>query len=463
MSNESVPAKHAVGQVFARICLGIFALPLLAGCTGRSEPADELLIASPHRDEIREEIERAFRGWYQRTAKRDVRPIWLDLGGSSNIKKYILDRLTFGPTAGIDIFFGGGTDPFESLGRDGHLIAYELPDEILSQIPTKIHGVPIYDADFQWYGVVLGTFGILYNREVLSRLGLPEPRTWEDLGSEAYLKDGACWVAAADPRHSSSVHVIYENILQAYGWERGFATLARTAANAREFVRESAAVPRQVQIGEVACAPVVDFFAFSLIAREGRDKIGFALPERHTVITPDAVAIVRGAPNQPVAEAFVRFLMSTEGQNVWMLRRGVPGGPTHYDLGRPSVLPRLYETDSADLAVTVNPFQTQGSLKYDGRLASRRWNVLNDVIGATLIDSQVELRDAWIALQTADNKSELLERLTQPPCDESELIALADSMQQSARLRNDTIGKWMAAARERYRAVAADARRRGPG
>src|SRR5262245_52470602 len=131
---------------------------LVAGCQSHTEPADELLIASPHRDEIKEEIERAFSVWYHRESGRTVRAIWLDLGGSSNIKKFLSDRLASGPTAGVDIFFGGGTDPFDSLKRARNLVAYKLPDEILQSIPADLHGVPLYDAEYHWYGVVLSSF-----------------------------------------------------------------------------------------------------------------------------------------------------------------------------------------------------------------------------------------------------------------------------------------------------------------
>jgi ABC-type Fe3+ transport system substrate-binding protein len=456
--NRELPIRNR--SMGIPLSLVLVLIGLSPGCAGRSTPADELLIASPHRDEIREEIERAFRAWYQRETGREVRPIWLDLGGSSNIQKYLAGRLAEGPSAGVDIFFGGGSDPFESLKRQGNLVAYKLPDPILAPIQADLHGVPIYDPDHTWYGVVLSSFGIMYNHEVLRRVGLPQPKTWEDLGAEAYWGDGSGWVGAADPRHSSSVHVIYENVLQAYGWEKGFAVLARSAANAREFVRESASVPRQVQIGDVACAPAIDLYAYSLIAREGRDRIGFVLPDGLTVITPDAAAIVRGAPNPAVAEAFMRFLLSVDGQKIWQLRRGVPGGPTRYDLGRPSVLPHLYKLPAEELAVTVNPFETKAALRYNGKLASGRWNVLNDLIGATLIDSQTELQQAWAATLRVSGNADLLDELTRPPCEADELLRLADVMRQSSRKRNQTIASWMSDARRRYRAVAEAAARR---
>ena len=96
----------------------VLAPTLAAGCRVERSPTDELLIASPHRDEIRTEIESGFRAWYSRETGHAVRVIWLDLGGTSTIQRYIVDRLSRGPTAGIDVLFGGGSDPFEALKRD---------------------------------------------------------------------------------------------------------------------------------------------------------------------------------------------------------------------------------------------------------------------------------------------------------------------------------------------------------
>ena len=138
----------------------------------------------------------------------------------------------------------------------------------------------------------------------------------------------------------------------------------------------------------------------------------------------------------------------------------MPGGPTHYDLGRPSVLPHLYELSAEQLAVTVNPFETKAALRYNGKLASRRWNVLNDLIGAVLIDSQTELQHAWAAALRVPDNAEFVAQLTRPPCDEEELLSLADVMRQSPQERNRTIASWMSEARRRYRAVAEAASRR---
>jgi ABC-type Fe3+ transport system substrate-binding protein len=436
---------------------------LLAGCAARGSggSADELLIASPHRDEIREEIEHAFRPWYQREVGRAVQVIWLDLGGSSNIQRYIAERLARGNTAGFDVFFGGGSDPYVALKRSGYLERYRIPAELLEPLPRDIHGVPLYDPDHTWYGAALSTFGILYNREALRRVGLPEPRTWEDLAAPAYRGAGRMgWIGLADPRHSGSVHMIYEIILQAYGWERGYGVLARMTANGRGVVRESSSLPREVQTGDTLCAPVVEFYGFSLMAREGEHTIGFVVPDRLTVINPDGVAIVRGAPNRSAAEAFVRFIVSEAGQRIWLQRRGTPGGPQRYDLGRLSLLPKLYDLPREQRAAALNPFQMSGTLHYDGPLAGKRWNPLNDFLGATLFDSQELLRQAWLAVSDGAGEPDLIAELTRPTVVAAAVADSGERMRQSPRFRARTIADWQQAARQTYQTVLRKARER---
>src|SRR5689334_22414156 len=79
------------------------------------EPAsdEELKIISPHWEGIRREFARAFtQSYFEKTGKR-VRVVWLDLGGTGEIKKYLEQRFgQVGPGEGInvDILFGGGMD-----------------------------------------------------------------------------------------------------------------------------------------------------------------------------------------------------------------------------------------------------------------------------------------------------------------------------------------------------------------
>src|SRR5579862_2691626 len=74
-----------------------------------------LVIISPHRDEIREEVAHAFAAWLAAKNADNTAPvevIWQDIGGgSSQIARYVKARFDANPDGiDIDLLFGGGTD-----------------------------------------------------------------------------------------------------------------------------------------------------------------------------------------------------------------------------------------------------------------------------------------------------------------------------------------------------------------
>src|SRR4030095_6694934 len=56
--------------------------------------------------------------------------------------------------------------------------------------------------------------------------------------------------------------------------------------------------------------PTIDFYAWAQVNEAGADKIGFVMPDNLTVINPDGIAILKGAPNPSVAEAFGSFVIA---------------------------------------------------------------------------------------------------------------------------------------------------------
>jgi ABC-type Fe3+ transport system substrate-binding protein len=176
-------------------------------------------------------------------------------------------------------------------------------------------------------GAALSSFGIIMHNEVLrSRLKLPIVNQWKDLTNPKLIGR----VGGADPRESSSAHMIYEIILQGYGWEEGFSILTQLGANVRDFSAGSNTIPRDVVVGQVIYGMAIDFYAYGAIAQQDNpSKIQFTLPPDATVIAPDSIAILKGAPNRAVAEKFVTYVLSKEAQKLWLLRSSDPEGPTY--------------------------------------------------------------------------------------------------------------------------------------
>jgi ABC-type Fe3+ transport system substrate-binding protein len=411
--------------------------------------------------------------------------VWQDVGGgTSQIAKYITARFEQAQDAGqagidIDVLFGGGTESFVRFANQGLLERLELPPELLKPIPANFHGVPVYDPGGRWFGPMLTSFGILYNRQVLDRLGLPEPpRRWEDLG-RAELRG---WVTGGDPRLTGSIHLVYEIILQGHGWDEGFRVLLRLGANTHSFIRDSGTLTRMVIMGEVAAAGNIDANALSAVGRDP-DMMGFLLPEAEettahdgrklyrggTVTNPDAVAVLKGAPHAQLARAFVEFTLSEAGQRLILLRPGLPGGPRRYPLCRLSVLPHLYEQypPNERSVGSANPFAARDALEYNNKLGGLRWDALNDLLGAVIVDAQRDLGAAWRAVLESrlspEERRRLEDDLFHPPCTEAELLEHARRIvADGPRARLLTVNRWGEQARALYAAVRRAAETRRP-
>lgn len=399
-----------------------------------------LVLVSPHQPSIKNEFGRAFSEWYQQETGQTVKVEWLDVGGGSDILKYLKSEFQKRPAGvGVDIMWGGGVSPFIDLADSGLLQAYKLPEAVLAPIPPELFGVRLYDRAYRWYGSVLSGFGIIYNKEVLRRLGLPEPRTWTDLANPVYQN----WVGSIDLRHSGVGHAVFETTMQALGWEKGYETLARMAGNTRAFSQSSSDVPRQVAAGELALGGSIDFYAWAQVAQYGADRIGFVLPDGLTIVNPDSIAILKGAPNLAVAQAFLRYVLSDAGQKLWLLPAGAPGGPAKETLGRLAILPRAYDATAGKSVVPINPFKLKNMLAYDAAKDAKRYAVLNDLIGATLIDPHENVKSTWKAIVDGDLKPKALATFGAAPVSEAEALSLADQWNDQA-LRNRKIAEWSA-------------------
>lgn len=419
------------------------------GCGGKEgeKTKADLVIISPHPETIKFEFTNAFKRWCKERFDRDVNIEWLDQGGTSDDLRYVRSEFQRSPQGiGIDIFFGGGTSPFLVMAEEGLLQPYKLPDEVLSKIPQNVHGVPIYDPQYRWYGTVLSGFGIMVNKVILSRLNLPKVERWEDLGDPGLLGQ----VSAADPRKSGSAHMMFELILQSTGWRKGWEIITRLGGNARTFTAGSNEAVKEVSTGQAAYALAIDFYAYTQMNAVGEDKVGYIVPKGCVVYNADSIAILKGAPHLELARKFVQFTMSERGQKLWMLKPSDPEGPEKFSLFRSSVIPSLYDELTGRTIIKINPFKTESIFRYDAEKGGIRWTLVNDLIGAMIIDTHDALVQAWKAVIKGGMKEEALKELVKIPITEDEAMKLARERWKDQAFRNIKITEWTNFAREKY-------------
>jgi len=410
---------------------------------------DKLVIVSPHWEGVKYEFTQAFEKYYLKKSGRTVLLRWMDLGGTSSIEKAVdaLYRAT-PECCDIDIMFGGGMDPFESQKIKGHLFPYKIPDELLNQIPKQVQGVDLYDLDYNYYGAALSSFGISQNIPVCKYLHLPQVSTWEDL-TQPGLES---WISSADPRKSGSVHMIYEIILQAYGWERGWEILYQMSGNIRSFLPDSPAPLKEVTVGDAAYGLTIDINGLSQQTFLGRENVRFFIPPNVSVINPDGIAILRGAPHLAIAEDFLNFVLSPDGQSLWMKPLGEQGGAQKFGITRMGIIPSMYPNDPSKLLVPTNPFVERIGFIYDNSLGSLRWQLVNQLMGQTIIDIHPHLQAAWKAINRLppEQAEPLKNEFSQPFINESRVKELSQLWRKD-KVAADRLGnEWMQQAVKRF-------------
>ncbi len=437
----------------------LVALLLLSGCTKSntqqtakkavSGPAHQLSIISPHPKVVQNEWVPEFKKFYKEKTGIEVNVEWISQGGTVENLRFIENEfLKHKSGIGVDVFWGGGVGPHLKLASMQRLNAYKLPDSLLNKIPQNISGIPVYDKNHQWYGCTLATFGFLINKAILKKHNLPFPKTWKDLAHPRYQGH----IVSADPRRSGVAHMVFSIILQAYPWKEAWRILTGISANTREYSRYAKNVINIVTTGDASIGMAIDHYAAEAVAKHGKTNFAFVLPKDATVVSPDAVSILKGAPNKKVAQAFLEFLLSPEYQKMWLLPVGAKGGPKGRALGRIPVVSQLLETFQAQSIVTANPFKLKTAFKYDSEKGKRLWSLLNDLIGALLIDNNDHLKRTWHVLRKKGFPENRLRILGSIPLSEKEALGLSEKWKDPI-IRNKKVAEWQKFARQKYDAA----------
>ncbi len=449
-----------------------------------------LVILSPHNERVRREIGRAFvEDWKARTGET-VYLDWRIPGGSTEIALFLKSEFAgafqyFWETTrhqpwtaavasafadpgtpppepagspddlaraarraflaapvgvGVDLLFGGGAYDFHQLAEAGYLVAGDAaagtglaairtayPDWFGPEaLPAAAGGEPFRDPADRWCGVVLATFGIVYNRDVLRRLGIAsEPGQWSDLGQPGLSGQ----VALSDPTKSGSVAKAFELIVQQRmqqavaaaaargrpeadgireGWLAGLRLIQRISANARYFTDSAAKIPLEVARGDAAAGMAIDAYGRAtqeFVRRpDGSSRVGFATPLGGTSVSVDPIALLRGAPDPRLATAFMRFVLSPRGQKLWAFRPGTPEGPVASALRRLPVRRDFYTAENRRYRSDPDeqPYRQAEHFVYHAGWTGPVFGALRFLIRVMCVDTHDEQRSAWRALIAGD-------------------------------------------------------------
>jgi ABC-type Fe3+ transport system substrate-binding protein len=406
----------------------VVAAPILLQRTSELADAgdgqDRLVIITPHNETIRSEFGEAFaRHWKEKTG-RSLNIDWRIPGGTSDIRRVLDSSFKAADDlgsagVGIDLFFGGGEPDFKLQSEKGRFVALDVfsarPEWFHEDvIPARFTGESYYDEHRKWVGTCLSQMGICYNVNSVERLGVPVPKRWADLGDPAY----AGYLALADPTKSSSVGRAFEMMIQEQmqavirekgdspesreeGWRNALNLLQRLAANARYFTDSASKVPHDVAQGSAAAGTCIDFYGRTyeekLRKPDGSSRLRWAAPAGGTSISVDPIAVFRGAPRNDIAQEFVTFCLSREGQLLWNVKAGLPGGPSETSPRRLPVRRDLYTPENlAGFAdPDALPYERSGGFEYQRELTGTAFSALAQLFRAMCIDPHDEMKHAW--------------------------------------------------------------------
>jgi ABC-type Fe3+ transport system substrate-binding protein len=288
--------------------------------------------------------------------------------------------------------------------------------------PNTLGAGMIYDPQQHWLGTAISGFGIVFNRDVLAALNVPEPGAFSDL-ADPRLRG---WVVFADPRQSGSVATTIDAMLSYYGWEKGWRVLRETCANTRYYTNTAPRPPIDVSQGEAAAGLCIDFYGRTqsqYVLPPGQNdpaqsRVGYIDPKGATYMDADPISLLRGGPNPQLSKRFIEFVLTEEGQALWQFR--VQGadtnvskpnisnphmnndpalgvmGPHRSELRRMPVRRIMYEKYLDFMVDKVNPFETASNTKPAG------WrDTIGVMMGAFAIERSQTQYDAWDALIAA--------------------------------------------------------------
>jgi ABC-type Fe3+ transport system substrate-binding protein len=269
-----------------------------------------------------------------------------------------------------DIFWGGESALFEKLAEQKLLQKLDLPREAWDSIPVSIgkpKPIPLKDKQGYWVGTALEPYGIVYHPKKIQRLGIAEPKEWEDLLNPKLKGE----VAQCAPTRSSSSNATYEVILSMYGEDKGWDWLRKLAANTGHFTARSRDVPTVVAKGEYSAGFAVPSYMAFEEKLAGFD-IKYVAP-KNAFVTPEPMAILAGTRNPKTARAFIEFLLSERGQKVFMERGLFSVSPKYKVQGPPGSVPEMAVEFTGGVR---SYFDREVSNVYDEDVATRRSEAL---------------------------------------------------------------------------------------
>ena len=201
-----------------------------------------------------------------------------------------------------DVWFGGTTDPYNVAASEGLLEAYEAQnaDHLMSDMYR--------DADGYWYGIYKGILGFMVNTDELSRMGVDEPKDWQDLLDPKYK--GLVWLSNYNT--AGTAKLVINTMLQKYGHDEGIKYLVDLDKNIEVYTKSGSGPSKNVGTGE--CVVGIGFLhdGITQIVDNGYGNVSLIIPSSGTSFEIGATAIFKGCKHPNAAKLWIEYALSPD-------------------------------------------------------------------------------------------------------------------------------------------------------
>ncbi|MDF1536196.1 MAG: extracellular solute-binding protein [bacterium] len=370
-------------------------LLLLPAFAVQAQAADKLGWVGPVYTELSASLTDGFKAYYKKTYGKDVDITFVRPGGWP----VCLDKVrAWGGKPDADIFLGAGAPAHEVLKKEGLIVPYRPKGS--DKVPAEWHGMKVKDTGDMWTCFAPWIVTNLYNEKVLKTLKLPPPKTWHDLLNPIYRGN----IVHTLPYASGTMHEAIEILIQGFGEEEAWKYLRLLAANLARFSTGSTDTTQLVARGEVPIGmaqPQMNAMA----ARKDGFPVRDLLPEK-TILVPEAVALLKGAPNEKVARIFLDWLFSMDGQK-YVLEGRYFAASTDVKFSRLEK-EGVEMASHAAKALGVDSFWDLkvDFIEYDLDLATKRWDEVNKKYEDEIYRKWGELKNSLFLIEEVEGEIE---------------------------------------------------------
>ena len=352
-----------------KLTIFIILSSMLLLCTmdgAQVQAADKIGWVGPVYKELSASLTKGFKAYYKKTYGKEVDITFVRPGGWP----VCLDKVrAWGGKPDADIFLGAGAPAHEVLLKEGLIVPYKPKN--WDKVPADWHGMKVKDKGGMWTCFAPWIVTNLYNEKVLKKLRLPPPKTWHDLLDPMYRGN----VVHTLPYASGTMHETVEILMQAFGEKEAWKYLRLLAAQLARFSTGSTDTTQLVARGEVPIG-IAQPQMNAMAARKDGFPVRDLLPEK-TILVPEAVALLKGAPNEKVGKIFLDWLYSDDGQKYVLEGR--------YFASNTDIQFSKWEKQGVEMAIHAKKALGVDSfwdlkvdfIEYDLALATERWDEVN--------------------------------------------------------------------------------------